>query len=62
MLAHMGRFRPRVRLPFSGRHYLASKGLPTLMIAPKNRAGLPQSELKKIIVTLAAIAAMPKTG
>lgn len=32
---------------------------PTLMIASKNIAGCPHSELKKIVVTLVAIAAWP---
>jgi len=37
-------------------------GRPTLMIASKNIDGRPHSELKKIVVTLTAIAAIAQTG
>ena len=40
----------------------ADMGRPTLRIASMNNAGLPQRELKKIAVTLTAIAAIAQTG
>ena len=47
---------------FDRDHAGRSMGLPTLRIAWKNRDGWPHSELKKIVVTLTAMATIAHTG